>query len=684
MPEPVGRGQRYIPGLDGLRAIAVAAVLAYHLGAGWAPGGVLGVAVFFTLSGYLITDLLLSGFDTFGFLRLKKFCMARARRLLPPFLVMLVVVVAWVTIFDPDQLSHLRGMVVASVLYVSNWYLISEQMSYFARFGPPNPLGHLWSLAVEEQFYLVWPFMVFIGLKIFRPRRSFSLQRGRLALVTLGLAAVSAIAMAVMYSPGIDTTRIYEGTDTRAFGLLFGAALAMVWPSRRIGRTLATKVPVRRGLDVLGAVGLLVIVLMIWKTNDYGPFLYRGGLVLLSVATVLVVAAIVHPDSRLGKIIGCRPLRWIGVRSYAIYLWHFPIIVLGAAHPQEAPSLLRALIMTALTVALAALSWTFVEDPIRRGALRRMWANLRSGAWVSGISGTRTAAGLTALALLVVAGIGVSGKVPSDSTATASTASAPLPNPQLPDPPLPDPGPSSTSPASTTSPSASTSPGPSPSSSPTASASPSVAPVAARSSCKTLVHIGDSTSEGLTSSAYLPDVSQQSPAQYAAVGVTNSRMEISGGRSILETVGQQQNAYNLAKSIIAGGYKGCWVLALGTNDTADVAVGSVMNQATRIKNMMEIIGDQPVLWTSVRSLLSSGPYSETQMQVWNNELKAACSKYPSMRVYDWASVVQNAWFGQDSVHFTSFGYAQRAHGLAQGLAHAFPADGKPSSNCFVT
>jgi len=197
------------------------------------------------------------------------------------------------------------------------------------------------------------------------------------------------------------------------------------------------------------------------------------------------------------------------------------------------------------------------------------------------------------------------------------------------------------------------------------------------------VHIGDSTSEGLISNAYLTPA-QQSPAQYTAAGVQNVRMEVSGGRSILETVGQQQNAYNLAKDIINSGYKGCWVLALGTNDTADVAVGSVMNQKARIKEMMDLLGDQPVLWTSVRSLLGSGPYAESQMQVWNDELKAACSQYPSMRVYDWASVVQNSWFGQDSVHFTSYGYEQRARGLAQALADAFPQNGDRSKSCFVT
>ena len=170
MPEPVGGGQRYLPGLDGLRALAVGAVIAYHLGLGWAPGGLLGVGVFFTLSGYLITDLLLGQQETTGRLQLADFWLRRARRLLPALFVMLAVVTAWVTLLDRPLLPATRDAVAASAAYVSNWWLIAEHRSYFAQFGPVSPLGHLWSLAVEEQFYLIWPWLLWIGLRWARGR----------------------------------------------------------------------------------------------------------------------------------------------------------------------------------------------------------------------------------------------------------------------------------------------------------------------------------------------------------------------------------------------------------------------------------------------------------------------------------------------------------------------------------
>src|ERR687889_236667 len=319
MPKPVGSSQRYMPGLDGLRAIAVIAVIAYHLDPDLIPGGLLGVGVFFTLSGYLITDLLLGQREATGSLKLGDFWMRRARRLLPALFLMLAVVVAWVTLLDRSQLPSLRGDVLAAVAYVSNWWNIVREASYFARFGPPPPLDHLWSLAVEEQFYLIWPWLLLLGLR-------FLPGRYTMALVTLAGAAVSAAAMAVIYQPGIDPTRVYEGTDTRAFGLLVGAALAMVWPSRHLSAALTLRR--RLLLDGAGVVGLVTVALLIWQTNQYSAFLYRGGIVLLSVATVLVVAALAHPASQLGRALGWMPLRWLGVRSYGIYLWHFPIIVL--------------------------------------------------------------------------------------------------------------------------------------------------------------------------------------------------------------------------------------------------------------------------------------------------------------------------------------------------------------------
>src|ERR1700710_3051899 len=192
MPEPVKRNQRYMPGLDGLRAVAVLAVIAFHLGFGWAPGGLLGVGIFFTLSGYLITDILLAQFARRGAIRLGRFWLGRARRLLPALFVMLLVVLAWVTIFGPAQPDQFRKAVVSAIFYVNNWQQIAANVSYFARFAPEQPLNHLWSLSVEEQFYIFWPFLLLIGLKLIRDRQGKGL-RPHLAIATLIAAIFSSI-----------------------------------------------------------------------------------------------------------------------------------------------------------------------------------------------------------------------------------------------------------------------------------------------------------------------------------------------------------------------------------------------------------------------------------------------------------------------------------------------------------
>src|ERR671921_764324 len=375
VPKPVGSSQRYMPGLDGLRAIAVIAVIAYHLDPDLIPGGLLGVGVFFTLSGYLITDLLLGQREATGSLKLGDFWMRRARRLLPALFLMLAVVVAWVTLLDRSQLTSLRGDVLAAVAYVSNWWNIVREASYFARFGPPPPLEHLWSLAVEEQFYLIWPWLLWLGLRLTRKRPG--LAGLTLTGLTLAGAVASAIAMWLIYQPGVDPTRVYEGTDTRACGLLIGAALAMVWPSREL-RADSINYLGRLLIDGAGVVGLVVIGILIWRTSEYSPFLYKGGIVLLSVATVLVLTALVHPASRLGVAVGWRPLRWLGVRSYGIYLWHYPIIVLTAPGPQQRTSLALEVLQLVATIVVAALSWRFFEEPIRRGVIGRILTQTRS------------------------------------------------------------------------------------------------------------------------------------------------------------------------------------------------------------------------------------------------------------------------------------------------------------------
>jgi peptidoglycan/LPS O-acetylase OafA/YrhL len=641
-----------MPGLDGLRAVAVLAVIAFHLGFGWAPGGLLGVGIFFTLSGYLITDILLSQLARRGHIRLGRFWLARARRLLPALFAMLVIVVAWVTVFGPAQPKQFRDAVVASALYVGNWQLIFGDVSYFARFAPPGPLNHLWSLAIEEQFYIVWPFLLLLGVKLVRETPLASGVRPRLAVVTLALAVASAILMAALYHPSLDPSRVYYGTDTRAFELLFGAALAMVWPSRRL--TGKISLGARNLLDGLGAIGLLTIAAMIWRTGQYSSFLYRGGFVLLSVATVLVVAALAHPACRLGAVLGWKPLRWIGVRSYAIYLWHFPIIVLttpgGIANGSEP---LREALQVAAIIAVSALSWTYVEDPVRHGAIGRLWAQLREKGWRPRAMGQRGWAATAAIgAVLIAACAGMAGvnSVPAEGRdqrveeATAAGTTRP--------PPL------------------------------TAAQAAS----SKRSSCKAVIHIGDSTSEGLTSAEYLPLASQRIEAQYADVGAVEQHFEISGARSIVETFEGEPNAQEVAEAWKLEGYKGCWVLALGTNDSADVFVGSSVGDLERIETMMETIGEEPVMWVNVRSTVESpDPYSEQNMAEWNKVLRAACLKYPNMRVYDWASDVKEAWFIEDGIHFTSPGYAARAELIAHALAHAFPAKGESEggANCLV-
>jgi len=659
MPEPIQRNQRYIPGLDGLRAVAVLAVIAYHLGVGWAPGGLLGVAVFFTLSGYLITDLLLGQWSG-GRLRLGNFWIRRARRLLPALFVMLVVVVAWITIADPSQLSSLRGAVISSAFYVNNWWLIDQHVSYFARFAPPSPLGHLWSLGVEEQFYLVWPWLLLLGLRFVKERPGPLGIRPRLAVTTLALGALSATLMAVLYHPGFDSTRVYDGTDTRAFGLLFGAALAMVWPSR--GLTSQITAGARRILDGLGVAGLVVIAVLIWRTNDYSPFLYQGGMVLLSVATVLVIAALVHPASRLGPALGCAPLRWIGVRSYGIYLWMFPIIVLTTPTVTSGVDPLRAALQVAASIGVAALSWRYIEEPVRHGALGRLFARIRSGALrPRNLSRqVRIAVGV-GLATLLIACVGLAGANPpahfgfltaQDSSADAQAALS-----------------GQTIVRTTT---ASTSP-----------TAPATAASSNRTSCTSVVHIGDSTSEGLVSHNYLPKRSDRIEARYAHVGVKTQHMEISGATSIVETLQGGTNAQEVARRLISDGYDGCWVLALGTNDAADVYVGSSVALSTRIDRMMSVIGDQPVLWVNVKSLVASGPYADANLQQWNSALRIACARFPNMRIFDWASAVKDSWFIPDGIHYTSQGYRARARLIAHALVDAFPADTTQTSGCVV-
>jgi lysophospholipase L1-like esterase len=492
--------------------------------------------------------------------------------------------------------------------------------------------------------------------------------------VTLAVGLISAVEMALLYHPTLDPTRLYDGTDTRAFGLLFGAALAMVWPSRQLSADITPGA--RRLLDTMGVVGLIGIALLMWRTNQYSAFLYRGGLVLLTIATLLVIMAASHPATWVSRALGWGPLRWIGLWSYAIYLWHYPIIVLTTPTVTHGVDHLRVLLQVVAIVGIAALSWRFIETPIRHGALGRWWKQLRvAGGHAVTRSAPAQGAVIAAIIGLAVTTLALAGWIPAAPANTLTTASTPNPNlggtvsrtehVRVP-------------PTTTT----------------TTSAAPvgsttTTAPPAPMTSCTSVADLGDSTSESLVSNDYI-DPPQQLPAQFARVGVTDVNLQISGARSTgPETVDNQPNGDMIAQQLISQGYNGCWLIALGTNDAADIAVGSNTNAQTRIQRLMSIIGNQPVLWVNTVSLLGSGDYANSNMQQWNAALVAACPAYPNMRVYDWASAAQPGWYISDGIHYSSAGSVQRSADFANALAAAFPNPPPPKhggaapKNCVV-
>ncbi len=366
--KPRGHSARlpYLPALDGLRALAVIAVLFYHAGQHWMPGGFLGVEIFFTISGYLIASLLLSEWRETGRIALKYFWLRRARRLLPALFAVIVGVLAYAVIFLPEEVASLRSDALAAFGYSTNWYLIFSNKSYFETVGRPSMLRHLWSLAVEEQFYIIWPLAFVFAMRRWR-------ERSVLAGVIV-VALASAILMGMLYQPDIDPSRVYYGTDTRAAGILIGVALAFVWsPGRSDG--IGARLPLSLiGFAALAALGFFCV----WMT-EFAAFLYRGGFTLVGLSTALLTAASVHRKGRvLQAVLGCSVLRWIGLRSYGIYLWHWPVFMLTRPQLDTTLDGLPLLALRfGLTLILAELSYRIVETPIRSGAIEQAWAALQ-------------------------------------------------------------------------------------------------------------------------------------------------------------------------------------------------------------------------------------------------------------------------------------------------------------------
>jgi peptidoglycan/LPS O-acetylase OafA/YrhL len=372
---------QYIRGLDGLRAISVLAVLVYHhyvIGGsspGWLPGGFYGVEVFFVISGYLITSLLLEERTRTGTIALKAFWFRRARRLLPALFLMLAVVILYSLLFLRDSaISELKSDVIAALTYTSNWWQIIADRSYFEQAGRPELLRHLWSLAIEEQFYLFWPLVLGVALQKF--------GRDRAPWIMIGVGLASAGAMALLYTIGVKDSTVYYATPTRLSGLLLGSALAFWWTPRRVRGTTGKYARVL--LDVAGVVGLSLLWWSFRSTHDYDAFAFQGGFLIVDIATVLVIASVVHPRGDLDRVLGVPVLVWIGLRSYGIYLWHFPIFAVTRTVDLEGtfgitpPGWLWFSLRLALTLVIAAASYTYVEVPIRAGAIKRYMEQLRA------------------------------------------------------------------------------------------------------------------------------------------------------------------------------------------------------------------------------------------------------------------------------------------------------------------
>lgn len=379
----------YLPGLDGIRAIAVVAVMVYHANSGWLPGGYLGVEVFFVISGYLITLLLIAEHERSGSIDLKNFWIRRFRRLLPALFVMMLLLSIWVALFERDSLGKLRGDVIAGVFYSSNWYQIFIGAGYSAG-NDFAPLRHLWSLAVEEQFYVVWPLVMLAFVRV-GSRRIAGIARW----LFLGAIIVTVVVALLNYTGPQQTPELtpdaywfigdrpiskpdalYLSTLSRAGGLLLGSAFAMVWRPTAVMRGPLRK----RGamFDLAAVLGFLVLGMMAWFVSfepDQGvhAFLFNGGLFVAGLATLGVIAAVTHQGAVTGKLLSAPVLLWIGTRSYGLYLYHWPIYQIVRNISSNKLQFHEFVLCMVATCIITELSYRYVETPIRQGKLGAFW-----------------------------------------------------------------------------------------------------------------------------------------------------------------------------------------------------------------------------------------------------------------------------------------------------------------------
>lgn len=709
MPRPVDKKADYFPGLDGLRALAVVLVVAYHLGVPFASGGLLGVGVFFTLSGFLITSLLLRRHEKHGDLDLKNFWIRRFRRLLPAVVLVLIAVLAAGAVVRPEKLGAWSEQALAALLYVANWHTILSGRSYFEQQEGAGPLDHLWSLAVEEQFYLVWPLALLLLLTLTR-RLGRRPRTAALAGVALALGAVSMVLLAVLADPTGDSTRAYEGTDTRAGGLLWGAALAFLWRPDAVARVRGAAV---WAVDAVGVAGLAGILALVATTDQQTDSLYTWGIAALTVSTCAALLPLVHPEARLGRVLGIAPLQWIGARSYGIYLWHMPVVAFLPERAFYGQPVVRGLVVVALTLVLAALSWRFVEDPIRRHGLLAVLTgraaadrtppreplvdHAAGGSTAPAAVGPRRPA-LAALAVTAAAALALGGLTALPQTSTRDivaqeaadgddgTAAQGVDDEAAVAVP-PSASPAASGQAGTSSrPSAS---GQAAAAGTASSSSPAVAPTA--TSCTTVVHIGDSSSlaSGNTDRTSIEDPDQRITARYEAVGARKVIEDIRPGRSttepFLEDPGHTTAPQAMRAHLDAMDEDSCFVVAIGLNDAATMNKGEMWSEVDRrIDRVMEAADGHRVLWVD-SVIMPWAPiewYTTEGTARFNEAVVAATKRHPNLWVYDWAKEAGSRpeWFLEmDPLHNTTEGAVAKAERMAEALVVAFPEGREPST-----
>ena len=359
------RGIRYIPAIDGLRAVAVIAVMLYHLGFKWIPGGFLGVDLFFVISGYVITRLLLDSIQRSGGLDLRAFYVARIRRLLPPLVFMIITTTIVVGLWAPDTMRRFLGDAPFALFGGMNWWLVFRHTDYFEAIGRPPLLQHTWSLGVEAQFYLLWPLILLLVLKYFGKNK---IPGAALIIAAFSGIALLLVSLQVDAASASQVSHVYFGTDTHSIGLFLGAALAVSWIPQNLQETVSKKA--QDFIDGIGVFGLLGIIAAFLFVDETDPTLYKLAFPLAGIFGCAIITSIVHPASRFAPILSSRPFVWIGERSYAIYLWHWVVFqVTRPTYDLEGSQWALYALRILIVFALADISLRLVELPVRTGLI---------------------------------------------------------------------------------------------------------------------------------------------------------------------------------------------------------------------------------------------------------------------------------------------------------------------------